>query len=201
MAATKTADEEIPQTAAELASLLPLRLRAKPLIAQSQRPSDLLARLIEEKQWVDAIRVIPFVLGGRKAVWWACLCCEHSLQSQSTANAADSAALAAAVDWVVLPLASHQQAAKAAAQKCVHNSATRSAAMAAATAGHADRAEGPLVPYQTIQALKTASASAFLAARVAGRSQTQTMMELVKLGLDVSNGDSHWFSVAERWPK
>lgn len=201
MTPTKTVDEEIPQTSAELSSLLPLRLRAKPLVAQCQRPTDLLTRLIEEQQWVDAIRVLPFVLGPRKAVWWACLICEHWLQAQPTAKPNDLAALAAAVDWVVLPLASYQQAAKTAAQKCASNTPARSAAMAAAAAGHADRAEGPLVPYQTIQTLKTASAAAFLAARIAGRSQTKTMMEAVKLGLNVSNGDSPWFTVAERWPK
>lgn len=58
----------------------------------------------------DALRLQPYVLSAREAVWWGCVCVWHVSREASTE--ADREALAAAARWVIDPSAENQQAAR-----------------------------------------------------------------------------------------
>lgn len=72
----------------------------------------LLDSLEEQGFFEDALRLQPYLLSAREAVWWGCLCVWHVSREAPTETERD--ALAAAARWVLDPSAENQQEAKGA---------------------------------------------------------------------------------------
>src|SRR4051794_37369544 len=102
------------RTAADLAGHLPLGIPAKKLLLPRQSPAQFLKALVDAGQYVDALRLMAVALLPREAVWWACLCCRHTLGARGAPTPAEEQALKAAVSWVLQPDETHRAAAQAA---------------------------------------------------------------------------------------
>src|SRR5688572_3044417 len=100
--------------ATDLAHDLPLGIVAKKLLVSGQSPAGFLKALVDHGQYVDALRLMAVALLPREAVWWACLCCQHTLGAKAPPTAQEHQALKAAVRWVLQPDEAHRAAAAAA---------------------------------------------------------------------------------------
>src|SRR5262249_44428681 len=151
------------RSSAELASGLPLSQPGRKLLVAGQSPAQFLAELVHHGQYVDALRLIAVALLPREAVWWACLCCRHTLDVKG-APPAEARALLSAAAWVVHPDEAHRAAAASAGAAAGPKTAAGCAAQAASFGGHATGPNQPAVPTDARTLAKLAGAGVLLAA-------------------------------------
>ena len=87
-----------PEGLAECLSVLP---DAAALVQQSTDPADALQRLCDAGQLIGAVRLCAHALPPREAVWWACMCADHTAPADLAE--ADQRVRAASEQWVRRP--------------------------------------------------------------------------------------------------
>ena len=103
----KLADRQM----AELADHTPLTDDGKPLLDPAQSARDLIARLVEEKLWIDAVSVLAHAMPKREAVWWGALIARQALPEPPDRK--ELMTLEAAEAWVRKPSEEARQVALA----------------------------------------------------------------------------------------
>lgn len=86
---------------AALESKLRLPMQHKALLDLWRAPATLLETLLELELLAEAARLLCYGLPNREAVWWSCMCVEHTASAQLSAP--ERQALAAAETWVRQP--------------------------------------------------------------------------------------------------
>lgn len=74
---------------------------AQALVKPGMPVKALLAVLLDEKLWTDALRVFAYALPKREAVWWACQCARQAIPEKPAAI--DAEIVKAAETWVYRP--------------------------------------------------------------------------------------------------
>src|SRR5947207_8585656 len=97
------------KSAQELAQSLPLGEPAKKLLRLELTAQQYLDLLVEQKQFVDAVRFLASALPKAEAVWWACQCVRQAAGSNLSPK--HEAAVAAAEKWVKDPSDGNRRAA------------------------------------------------------------------------------------------
>jgi hypothetical protein len=177
----RRAEKKPTRRAVDLCAGLRLGRKAQALLGPELRPGDYLRLLVENKQFVDAIRFMARALPRRQRVWWVCLCVRHT--ARMPLPAPEAGALRAAVQWVLKPDEDQARLAKAAAAAAGLKTAAGCAARAAALAN----ADKPAV------AAKVAGAAVLLAvAQSKAAERSRTYQQYLSVGLDVSHGVARW---------
>lgn len=181
------------RTAGDLARDLPLSIVGKKVLVPRQSPAQFLQALVHQGQYVDAIRLMAVALLPREAVWWACLCCQHTLGAGNPPSPLDEQALRVAVSWVLRPDEAHRAAAETIGVAAGPKSATGCAARSASFGGVAAAPDQPVAPTQPRVLASLAGASVLLAA-IKGPSAELDLRyrQFIALGIDVDNHLCHW---------
>jgi hypothetical protein len=123
----------VTRPAAEVCRLFVLGDAARALLDGRQAVLPFLYRLLKERLYVDAVRLLAHALPGRRGARWASQC----VRARAGANppAATAAALQAAEAWVAAPTEANRRASLAAAAAAGYGTPAGSAALAAALGG------------------------------------------------------------------
>lgn len=97
--------------AADVCEHFELPDEARPLLAPGATPRGFLDALLAAGQFQSAIRFLAHALPPREAIWWGSLCARQA--SGGGTSPAETAALKAAVVWVLDPTEENRAAAKA----------------------------------------------------------------------------------------
>lgn len=195
-----TPEELGARKAVEITGNVPLRPRAQQLLVPALSARDYLHLLIEEEQYVDAIRLMPFTLPLRHSVWWACLCAEYALEIDIVPDPIDEEALRAAADWVLVPNRANQEAAKLASEEAGVRTAQGCAAKAAYLAGYAPAPDKPILPRVEVHALRISAAAALIGAPVVKQKPLSVnYLQCLEFGIQVASGAIPWFTQEERF--
>lgn len=87
---------------------------AADLVRGAADAADALARLCQADQWQGAIRLCAHALPTREAVWWACMCADHTAPAELAEP--DRVVRVASEEWVRRPSDATRRAAMARAQ-------------------------------------------------------------------------------------
>lgn len=159
---------------------------ARDIFQESAQPAQALARLFEARLDLDLVRVLPYLLPIRQAVWWGCLCAWHVREQRP---AEQQQALEAAIAWVLAPTAAAGRVALTAADRAQLNNAAGCCARAAGAAGHQADSRSPWQPGQLLLAARSAQGAALFAQ--AQRPATHHL-QFATFGLQVARGEAHW---------
>ncbi len=108
-------------TAGDVAAVADFSDEAKPLIVERAPIKSLIAKLVEEEMWPDALKVFAYALPKREAVWWACTCARQSLTKPP--DPADAEIIKASEAWVYRPTDKNRRAAMELAEATEFNRA------------------------------------------------------------------------------
>lgn len=101
-------------SATEICTRFELSSEARPLLKPDIGVREFAEILLANDQNAAAIDLIAHALASREAVWWGCLCLQHSCGQSLSAS--EKAACKAAVEWVQEPTDAYRTAAKAPAE-------------------------------------------------------------------------------------
>ncbi|MGE3805324.1 MAG: hypothetical protein AB7K24_11685 [Gemmataceae bacterium] len=180
------------KTAAEICARFRLKEPALALLSPEQTPSQFLARLLTERQWAAAIRLLAYALPKREAVWWGCVSLRLAAQ---TSAAQELAALRAAVHWCVHPSDEHRYASQAASLALAHGEPARLVADAAFKSGGSLAPPGarPMPPQPTMTA-RLVSAALLMAAAGKPADMVALYRQFLALGIAIAQGKYSWIS-------
>lgn len=173
------------------------RFRASPeaqaQLVPSLPPADFAGKLMEHGLYKDAMVFVACCLDRREAVWWGCLCCQHALGS--VLDGKETAALGAAVRWVIDCKEEHRQAA-AKAGEAAGGPANPAGALALAagwSGGSMTPAGLPEVkPPEFLTQNVVGAALLALAARAQPADSAAACRNFLTLAWDVANGRNRW---------
>jgi hypothetical protein len=174
----------LPQAAA-VAAVAPLADASRTMLISDMTTQQFIDLLASREQFLDALRVVAHALAARSAVQWACQCVRTA--AGDDLNPADSAALAAAEQWVADPSEANRRQAQAAAEAAEHKTPASWAAMAAFwSAGSLAPPSAPVVPPAPHLPAHAAAGAAMLAA-VARQPEkaTEKYYQFLQLGRDL----------------
>jgi hypothetical protein len=189
MAAILLKKVQVP-TAAELCARFPLSDEAKPLLDPAAAPADFLSRLVEAKQFPDAIRLLAHALPKREAVWWACVCARETLRPEMPGEIV--AALQAAEAWVYQPTEENRRGAMVRAEAARFEAGGSWAAVAAFwSGGSMAPPEAPAVPPgETLTGSAVAGAVLLSAVQHEPEKAEDKYRAFVDAAIDIANGGS-----------
>jgi hypothetical protein len=167
-----------------------------PNLPDASEPADVyFARLVDESRLEEATRFVAAWLGPRRAVWWATLCVWNGLRSTPPEEGdANSAAIDAAVAWVVDPVESNRRAAQATAEAVGFDTPAGAAATAAFwSEGSISLPGQPVVPPPPGVAVKAAANAVLMAAAAPAAPQRDaTLRQSLRLAAEILAGANHW---------
>lgn len=171
----------------ELDESLQAALDTKPKLC-SLTPEKFLKGLINQKDYLNAVRFLAHALPAREAVWWACQSARVALQHQS--NQRTTLAYQTAVAWVQSPTETNRRAAESSIKGCGLEHAAGWAAQAAFWSnGSITASTEPAVaapPYLYAHAVYGAVA---LAAAVDDPKQADELyLQLIDQGINIAQG-------------
>ena len=188
---TESSTSPLARSATDICTEIRLGKKAKSLLASNQTPGEFLGILTGRQLYADALRFMGATLPPREAVWWACLCVEHTFGTDRSAP--EVAALVAAVEWVLEPNIENHKEADAAAREAGLDSAAGCAARAASLAGSAEAPEQTPVGANADYLARTVAGAVVLAAAAAPPKQiASAQLQFLALGLEVSKGEIPW---------
>jgi len=120
-------------SAAEICARFDLNRAAHSLLKPDMSVREFAEILIANDQYAGAIDLIAHALSSRHAVWWGCLCLQHSCGQSLTVS--EKAACKAAVEWVQEPTEAYRTAAKTPSEMLGSGTPAGALAAAAAAAG------------------------------------------------------------------
>jgi hypothetical protein len=169
------------------------RGQGRALLRDDLTPPAFFDRLVEARQYNDAIRFLAHALPRRVAIWWGCLCLWR--RSQPELDVLTAAALRAACRWVLEPSDAHRRAAEAPGRAAGLDSAAGCLAMAVFWCGGSmGRADLPPLPPPPALCPRVLAGAILLAAAQSGTSavRTQTRREFLGIGREVAAGALWW---------
>jgi hypothetical protein len=180
-------------TAAEICTRFDLDKEARPFLQNETGTREFAEALAANKQCIAGIDFIAHALPAREAVWWGCLCLQHTCSSGLCSQ--EKAACKAAVEWVLQPDESNCAAAQALAEALGPNSLAVGLAAAASKTP-----EGNLVAGSAPPNLPGPFAIAKAVARVVKIASTKvepikivgTQQLFIELGIAVAEGRFVW---------
>jgi hypothetical protein len=132
-------------TASEICGRLYLDEAARRLLSPGMSPSEFVDALVEKQQYLAAIDFIAHALPARAAIWWGCLCLQHTCGNKL--EPWERRAFRITVQWVLQPNDANRAAAKEPAE--VLGPASAAGCLAAAanqTGGSVGPPQGPFIP-------------------------------------------------------
>src|SRR5438874_13023943 len=133
-----------PRTADAIAAHVRLSPEAAQLLRSGLSPRAFFELLAERDLTSDALRFLAQAMPKRRAVWWGCLCAWHNRRPEL--EAAEAAALRAAVCWVLEPTEERRRAAEQPGREAKFSTPAGCLAMAAFwSGGSMTRPELPVV--------------------------------------------------------
>ena len=181
--------------AAEVCRRFELDRDAKPLLTPEASPREFLEGLVSAKQWLTAFKFLAHALPPREAVWWGSLCLKQT--SSAPLPAAETAALRAAVVWVLDPTEENRRAAGDAGAGAA-GVETPAGALATAVAWTGGSLSPPIPkvppvpPGPDMPAKAVAGAVALASVRGPATAIEATQRSFFDLGLDVAEGRVVW---------
>jgi hypothetical protein len=149
------------------------------LLRRSRSPTELLGLLEEYLLMEPMIAFLSYALPEREAVWWACMCVQHTAAISFASE--QQRALAAAQSWVWQPGEKARYDAAAAAKEAGYVSAAAYAARAAFAARLTDA--------HSLRAGRRAETAIRLAATWDGTERTRARMQrFIASGLEINTG-------------
>ena len=148
--------------ASDVCSHFALGDAARKLLTPELTAEKYLELLIQNKQYIDAVRVLAYALPVKDAITWG-----NSCARQSSPNPAEklSAALDAVDKWVAEPSDDNRRAALKAAEQAEFSTAAGSSALAVfLSGGSLAPPDAPAVPPQEYQASNVVAGTVLLAA-------------------------------------
>lgn len=175
-------------TATEVCACFDLKPEARPLLRDGMGPKEFVDALVANKQYLAGIDFMAHALPAREAVWWGCLCLQHT--SGGNLSPADKAACKAAVQWVMQPTEENRMAARAPAEEAGIVTPSGQLAMAAHQTGGniappnaPPMAPGPFAPAKAVSgAIKMATSKADPVKIV------ETQRLFLELGIGIAEG-------------
>lgn len=164
---------------------------ASDALATKRSTADLLRSLIGQGLDLDALRIAPFVLPIRQAVWWGCLWAWHA--TGPAPQEAEEKSIAASVRWVQQPTAKHVAAAEASWPAASLQSPAGCCARATSLAGFLLDERSGIVSGQPLGAAKMLAGGAMVAVESAKERQiAASPMQLVTFAIDVAQNAVPW---------
>ncbi|MCI0458617.1 MAG: hypothetical protein L0Z62_16770 [Gemmataceae bacterium] len=178
--------------AAEVCKALPLGDKARELLRDPLTPAQYLQLLMDNQQYLDAVRFLAHALPRREAVWWACLCARSS--SGPNSAPAVRAALQAAEKWVADPTEDNRRPSMAAAEAATLETPAGCAAAAAFWSGGSlappNLPEVP--PPEGLTARGVTGAILLAAVFTEPEKAIEKQRTFLTQGIDVANGTNRW---------
>jgi len=176
--------------AVDIGARAPLGPAARELLNRNMTAEPYLELLVAHGLLADASRVLAYVLAGRGAIWWGCLCVQRV--GVAPLPSSEEAALKAAARWCVAPDEAHRQA----AERLVNSAALDTPAGCLAwgvsvTEPRVVFPGTPPVPAQPELLPKAVSAAVQLAAV----NMPEARAEFVALGVGILQGRHMWDSI------
>jgi hypothetical protein len=180
------------KTAAEICTRFALGDQAKTLLRDGLSPRQFLDLLLEQLQFVDAVRLLAYGLPKPEAVWWACLCGRSVAGGSPPPKVA--AALQAAEKWIANPSEDHRRAAQKAAEAAELKTPAGCAAMAAFWSGGslAPPSAPDVPPGEYLTADGVAAAVMIAAVQTEPDKAPEKFRRFCELGIAVANGTNRW---------
>jgi hypothetical protein len=176
------------ETAAEVCGRYGPSEDARALLRAGDTPQAFVERLVQAGQYLDVYDFLAHGLPKREAIWWACLGLRHAQGPDLPPR--ESAALKAAIAWLVEPDDSKRRAAMAAAQAADFGTPAGCAALAVFGSGGSlsppNLPEVPVEPYMTAQAV--AGSLALASVKPPFEAVLDVQRELAALGIALAEG-------------
>jgi len=186
--------------AAEICTRFDLKKAVQPLLRNGMGPGEFVEALVANKQYISAIDFISHALPAREAVWWGCLCLQHTCGNSLSSR--DKAASKVAVQWVLEPTEENRAAAKTPAEAAGPGSAAGALAAAAnQTGGNLAPPKAPPMlpgPFAPAKAVSSAIRLASLKSDPVKIADTHRLF--VELGIGVAEGRFVWPEVKKMTP-
>ncbi len=185
MSATAAFPRRSTVTASELCGHLSLTPEARAALKTGMSCREFLTALLARRLHASALDFVAHALPAREAIWWGCLCLQHS--SGGALQPSEKAAFKAAVEWVIRPGESTRLAAKEPAEIAGSRSAggalARAAHQTGGSLGPANCAPIPPPPY--LPAKTVAMAVKFISLRGDPRQMSERQRCYVELGIEM----------------
>jgi uncharacterized protein DUF6931 len=179
-------------SAAEICARFDLNRAAHSLLKPDMSVREFAEILIANDQYAGAIDLIAHALSSRHAVWWGCLCLQHSCGQSLTVS--EKAACKAAVEWVQEPTEAYRTAAKTPSEML--GSGTPAGALAAAAHTAEERLSSSISPIgdpgSFASARLVAIAVKLAAIKVEAVKISGTQRLFIGLGLALIEGSFLW---------
>ena len=187
---------ETPQAtpeAAEICDRFVPSEQASELLRPQMHAGVYLGLLVERELFDDALQCVAHTLPPREAVWWGCLCAWDVIREQPTEEPT-SAAIHAAVQWVLDPTEENRRQAEIEGRYAGLGAPAGSLAMAAFWSGGSMSRPGlPEVAPEPFLYARVVAKAVRSAAKKLGRKQADTLTRrFIGLGMDVAAGKLHW---------
>ncbi len=175
------------QTAADVCVRFLVPPQGRALLQKDMSPGTFLEALVSNKQFACGIDFLAHALAAREAVWWGCLCFQHTCGDRMSAT--DKGAVTAAVQWVLQPGDNARSVAKAHADTAGPASVAGALALAAYQAGPSLSPGQRSEPASAFAWAKSVANAIKLACTKGDPAQTvKTQESFVKLGIGVAEG-------------
>ena len=175
-------------TAAEICARLYLDEAARGLLRPGMSPSRFVDALVEKQQYLAAIDFIAHALPAREAVWWGCLCLQHTCGDKL--QPWERRAFRLTVQWVLQPNEATRVATKEPAD--VLGPASAAGCLAAAanqTGGSVGPPQGPLIPPSAFAPARAVAIAVKVAASKSAPPEIEgTLRALIQLGMGIRRG-------------
>jgi hypothetical protein len=176
------------KTAAEVCKRFALGEEAKKLLKADMSPKQFLDVLLQQQQFIDAVRLLAYALPRPESVWWACVCARAAAGGKLSPAA--TAALEAAEKWVADPSEDNRRAAMPAAEAAELGTPAGCAAAAAFwSGGSLGPPNVPAVPpADHLTAHGVASSVMLAAVQTEPAKAPEKYRKFCELGLEVADG-------------
>jgi hypothetical protein len=186
------------KTAADICKNFKLEEPAKKLLRDDMSPRQFFDVLMEQQQYLDAVRLLAYGLPKQEAVWWACQC------ARSIAGATPPPKIAAALDaaekWVADPSEDNRRAAQTAAEAAEMGTPAGCAAIAAFwSGGSLGPPNVPVVPPGEYLTAHGVAGSVMLAAvQTEPVKAPEKYRKFFDLGVAIATGSNRWKEAAKK---
>jgi hypothetical protein len=151
-------------------------------------PSEFVDALVEKQQYLAAIDFIAHALPAREAIWWGCLCLQHTCGDKL--EPWERRAFRITVQWALQPNEATRAAAKEPAD--VLGPASAAGCLAAAanqTGGSVGPPQGPPIPPSPFAPARAVATAIKVASTKCNPPEIQgTLRSLIQLGMAIGGG-------------
>lgn len=180
------------KTAADVCARFELSEPAQALPRDGISPGAFLERLIDERHFHDAVRLLAYALPKREAIWWAARCTRLALATALTPE--QLSALETSERWCAQPSEELRRAAWTASEKAQLKNPAGCAALAVFfSGGSLAPPEAPVVPPADDLTPRTVAGAILMAAVIRQPEQAeQKYLQFLEQGRAIASGKDSW---------